>query len=160
MPYQINGPTLDWTNDAGLFTRFTLWKQKRKLILDCQLENASDACKAKSVLQWSGDCGLEIFNSWCIKDTTDDNLQEYWCHWTAYCQPHANAQHAQFDLWHYSSQQTNPLKNTMQIYSTKVKLHFHKIGQQTSGILYHVMPLFLTFTIVTSCRNVFMKKPT
>ena len=26
----------------------------------------------------------------------------------------------------------------MQIYSTKVKLHFHKIGQHTSGILYHV----------------------
>ena len=55
---------------------------------------------------------------------------------------------------------TNPLKNTMQIYSTKVKLHFHKIGQQTSGILYHVMPLFLTFTIMTSCRSVFVKKPT
>ena len=54
---------------------------------------------------------------------------------------------------------TNPLKNTMQIYSTKVKLHFYKIGQQTSGILYHVMPLFLTFTIVISCRSVFMKKP-
>ena len=55
---------------------------------------------------------------------------------------------------------TNPLKNTMQIYSTKVKLHFHKIGQQTSGILYNVMPLFLTFTIMTSCRNVLVKKPT
>ena len=110
MPYQINGPTLEWTNDAGLFTRFTLWKQKCELILDCQLENASDARKAKSVLQWSGDRGLEIYNSWCIKDTTDDNLQEYWHCWTAYCQPHANAQHAQFDLWHNSSQQNKSIE--------------------------------------------------
>ena len=81
MTYQISGPTLDWTNDADLFTRFTLWKQKCELILDCELENASDACKAKFMLQWSGDCGLETYNSWCIKDTTDDNLHEYWCHW-------------------------------------------------------------------------------
>ena len=110
VPYQINGPTLDWTNDAGLFTRFTLWKQKCELILDCQFENASDACEAKSVLQWSADHGLEIYNSWCIKDTTDDNLQEYWHCWTAYCQPHANAQHAWFDLWHNSSQQNKSIE--------------------------------------------------
>ena len=76
-PFQINGPTLDWTNDTGLFTSFTLWKQKCVLILDSQHEHASNEQKAKSVLQWSGEHGLEIYNSWCIRDTADDNLQEY-----------------------------------------------------------------------------------
>ena len=59
VPFQINGPTLDWTHDAGLFTHFTLWKQKCELILDCQLKHASNKWKAKTVLQWSGDHGLE-----------------------------------------------------------------------------------------------------
>ena len=69
-----------------------LWKPKCELILNCQLEHASDQRKAKSVLQWSGDRGLKLYNSWRIKDTIDDNLAEYWRRWTAYCQPHANSQ--------------------------------------------------------------------
>ena len=110
VPFQINGPTLDWTNDTGLFTHLTLWKQKCELTLDYQLEHASNEWKDKSVLQWSGDHGLEMYNSWCIEDNANDNLQEYWHCWMAYCQPHDNAQQAQFDLWHNSKQNNKSIK--------------------------------------------------
>ena len=110
VPFQINGPTMDWTNDTGLFTHFTLLTQKCELILDCQLEHASNEWKAKSVFQWWGDHGLEIYNSWCIKDTANDSLQECWHHWTAYCTHHAIAQWVQFDLWHNSKQNNKSIK--------------------------------------------------
>ena len=74
--------------------------KKCELILYCQLEHTWNEWKATSVLQWSGDHGLEIYNSWCIKDTADDNLQEYWHHWMAYCKPHVNVQWVWFYLSH------------------------------------------------------------
>ena len=100
----IIGLEISWQNHNGLYSQFMLWKQKCKLILDCQLECASDWWKATSVLQWSGNCGLEIYNSWGITDTQHNNLKEYWRQLTAYYQPHANSQHVQFDLWHNSAQ--------------------------------------------------------
>ena len=66
----INGPSMGWNNNDGLCQYSTIWKQKCKLTLGCQLEYTSYSCKSKSVLQWSGDCALEIYKRWNIAGKT------------------------------------------------------------------------------------------
>ena len=81
--FNIITPEIYWDNDDQLFSHITLWQQKCQLIFDCQLGHASKQRKAVSIFLWSGNCRLEIYNSWCIKDVQQDNPEDYWQRWTA-----------------------------------------------------------------------------
>ena len=76
MPY-IEGPTVDWTVNDGLYNSFLKWRLKCKNILECELAMLPKARKCKKVVVWSGDCGLDQYISWNLSSeelTTKDCL--------------------------------------------------------------------------------------
>ena len=49
MPY-IEGPTMDWMVNDGLYNRFLKWNLKCENILECELVMLSESRKCKKVL--------------------------------------------------------------------------------------------------------------
>ena len=62
MPY-IEGQTMNWNVDDGLYNRFIKWKIRCENILDCELAMLSEARKCKTVIAWSGNFGLDQYIS-------------------------------------------------------------------------------------------------
>ena len=147
---------ISWRINDGLYSQFMLLKQKCKVILNCQLELASDWCKTKSVLQWSGNCGLEIYNSRDIKDTQHDILKEYWRQCTPYCQTHTNSQFVEFDLWHNST-----LKDTIEEHYAsilnKAQIAFQRHCLKRLNRHCNVMHSCSISRPTNCCRNVYVK---
>ena len=51
----IQGPQMDWTEDAELHKRYTDWRQEVQLILETYLSNVKDtSTKVKYVTLWAG----------------------------------------------------------------------------------------------------------
>ena len=51
----IQGPQMDWTEDAKLHKRYTDWRQEVQLILETYLSNVKDTnTKVKYVTLWAG----------------------------------------------------------------------------------------------------------
>ena len=73
----ITGPECNWTCDDGLYHWFQTWKIKCGFILNGDLESLAEECKCKTLLWWSGDTGLEQYQSWGIADK-DLTLQTIW----------------------------------------------------------------------------------
>ena len=59
----MEGPEMTWINTEALYQLFQTWKQRCVLILRAQLAHSTETQKVKSVLQWSGETGLEIFKT-------------------------------------------------------------------------------------------------
>ena len=73
----IKGPQMDWAINDGLYNWFKMWKTQCDFILRVELEALSEAHKSKTLLHWSGDKGLELYQSWGI-DNEDLTLQTIW----------------------------------------------------------------------------------
>ena len=58
MPY-IEGPTMDWTVNDGLYHRFLKWHFRCEKILECEFAILSERRKYKKVIAWSGDFGKD-----------------------------------------------------------------------------------------------------
>lgn len=63
-------PSMEWTNPGDLHKRFRVFKQKCNLIFDGPLKDESEDKKARLLLLWVGDKGLEIYNTatWANED--------------------------------------------------------------------------------------------
>ena len=55
----IQGPSMDWTMDDGLYSRFQTWKISCNLIMDSELCELSEVRKINTLLHWSGDFGIK-----------------------------------------------------------------------------------------------------
>ena len=93
----ISGPNLDWTMDDGLYNHFKTWNIKCQLILGAKLETCSKDQKCKTLLQWSGDKGLELYISWGIEDK-DLTLKTIWTKFEEHCKPQTNQLHSPYGL--------------------------------------------------------------
>ena len=71
-------PKMDWTPGPDLLTKFKRFRQKCELLLDGPLKSRDSTQKCKYVLLWSGDYGLDLFNTWALTDEQQKNLEEYW----------------------------------------------------------------------------------
>ena len=60
----IQGPSMDWTMDDGLYSCFQTWKISCNLILDSELCELSEVRKVNTLLCWSGDFGIKKLKSW------------------------------------------------------------------------------------------------
>ena len=60
----IQGPSMDWTMDDGLYSHFQTWKISCNLILDSELCELSEVRKVNTLLRWSGDFGIKKLKSW------------------------------------------------------------------------------------------------
>ena len=85
----ITGPDLNWTCDDGLYHQFQTWKIKCGFILNGELESLAEEHKCKTLLHWSGDTGLELYQSWGIANK-DLTLQNIWDKFEEHCKPQAN----------------------------------------------------------------------
>ena len=102
----------DWKYHGKMVTvysQFMLWKKVRLNIgLSVRKCKRSTKSKISTIMKWwswTGDLQQLEY-----KDTQCDNFKEYWRKWTAYCQPHANSQCVQFDIWRHSAQKDKLIK--------------------------------------------------
>lgn len=63
-----------WTGGPNLLTRF---RKKCELLFDGPLKSRQCTQKCKYVLLWSGDDGLDLFNTWALSSNQQKDLQEY-----------------------------------------------------------------------------------
>lgn len=56
-------PSMDWSTPGDIHKRFKIFKQKCSLIFDGPLLNKTEGQKARLLLLWAGDKGLEIYNT-------------------------------------------------------------------------------------------------
>jgi len=64
-------PSMDWSTPGDIHKRFKLFKQKCSLIFDGPLSNKTEGQKARLLLLWAGDKGLEIYNTGTWEDEKD-----------------------------------------------------------------------------------------
>ena len=81
---------MDWTPGPDLLTRFKRFRQKCELLLDGPLKSRDSTQKCKYVLLWSGDYGLDLFNTWALTEEQQKNLKEYWTRFEDHVKPQAN----------------------------------------------------------------------
>ena len=62
----IEGTQMDWAINDGLYNHFKTWKIQCDLILRVELETLSEAHKSKTLLCWSRDKGLQLYQTWGI----------------------------------------------------------------------------------------------
>ena len=99
MDMSTKGPSMDWSHDSNLSNRYKLWKQKCNLIFDTILCEKSEENKCKMLLCYSGDPGLELFNSWTLTTAEQKKLSNYWQNFETYVKPQANQIMAQYKLY-------------------------------------------------------------
>ena len=93
----VKGPKMDWTIGDALHSKFIQWKIICENMLDCELAILQESAKCKTVIQWSGDAGHDMYISWDLP-MDDVTLQAIWSSFEDFCKPQSNAVHAQFDL--------------------------------------------------------------
>ena len=83
-------PKMDWSPGPDLHTRFKRFRQKCELLLDGPLKSRDSTQKCKYVLLWSGDHGLDLFNTWALTTDQQKDLKEYWTRFEDHVKPQAN----------------------------------------------------------------------
>ena len=83
-------PKMDWHPGPDLPTRFKRFRHKCELLLDGPLKSRDSTQKCKYVLLWSGDHGLDLFNTWALTTNQQKDLKEYWARFEDHVKPQAN----------------------------------------------------------------------
>ena len=86
----MKGPEMDWTSNDGLYTRYKLWKQRCELLFKGPLIKIEEKVLCSYLLFWSGERGLELFNSWNLQQKDTEVLESYWNGFEAAVKPHSN----------------------------------------------------------------------
>ncbi len=96
VPY-IEGPSMDWSINDGLYNHFCTWKIACSLPLNSEYCGVSDTHKVNTLLRWSGDFGINKLKSW-QKEPEELTLDFIWTQFESYCKPQSNELRAQYDL--------------------------------------------------------------
>ena len=92
-------PTMDWSSPGDLHKRFKLFKQKCLLIFDGPLKEEDEDKKTRLLLLWSGDKGLEIYNTATWEDEDDQlKLNPVFGKFEQYTKPQSNQILARYQL--------------------------------------------------------------
>ena len=82
---------MDWLTPGDIHKRFKIFKQKCSLVFDGPLLNKSEGQKARLLLLWAGDKGLEIYNTATWDDEADQfKLGPIFEKLEAYTKPQSN----------------------------------------------------------------------
>ncbi|CAH3039830.1 unnamed protein product [Porites evermanni] len=55
-----------------------MWKQRRELLFTGPMAKIDEEIKCKHLLYWSGEQGIEVFNSWDLSADDQKQLDNYW----------------------------------------------------------------------------------
>ena len=91
------GPSMDWSTDDNLYSRFKMWKQRCELLFTGPMVKI-DEVQCKHLLYWSGEHGMELFNSWDLSADDQKKLKNYWERFENYVKPHSNELIAAWEL--------------------------------------------------------------
>ena len=83
-------PKIDWTQGPDLVQRFRRFKQKCELLFEGPLKPRTDEQKCKYLLLWTGDYGLDLFNTWNLSEEQQKHLHEYWTRLEEHVKPQSN----------------------------------------------------------------------
>ena len=84
-------PSMDWSTPGDIHKRYKLFMQKCSLIFDGPLSNKPEGQKARLLLLWAGDKGLEIYNTARWEDEGDKfKLKPIFEKCEAYTRPQSN----------------------------------------------------------------------
>ena len=81
---------MDWSVGEGLYNRFKLWKQQCELLFSGPLVKLEEPIQCKYLLYWSGERGLELFNSWDLSEDEQKILRNYFDRFENFVKPHSN----------------------------------------------------------------------
>ena len=121
----IQGPSMDWNMDDGLYSRFQTWKISCNLILDSELCELSEVRKVNTLLRWSGDFGIKKLKSW-QKQPSQLTLDFIWDEYESYCKPQSNELRARYDVLKKLTQGSLPADDWM----TKLQSQLHLCNYQ------------------------------
>ena len=131
MPY-IEGPTMDWTLNDGLYNRFLMWRLKYEIILECEFAMLPEARKCKKVVAWSNDYGLDQYIAWNLS-SEELTLEVIWQKFEEFYKPQAIKLRARFDLLTSFQEGDRSVDEWYNAEETKVALA--KCPQETAQIL-------------------------
>ena len=89
---------MDWSTDDNLYSRFKMWKQRCELLFTGPMAKMEEEIQCKHLLYWSGEHGIELFNSWGLSADDQKKLQNYWGKFENYVKPHSNELIAAWEL--------------------------------------------------------------
>ena len=121
----IQGPSMDWNMDDGLYSHFQTWKISCNLILDSELCELSEVRKVNTLLRWSGDFGIKKLKSW-QKEPSQLTLDFIWDEYESYCKPQSNELRARYDILKKLTQGSLPADDWM----TKLQSQLHLCNYQ------------------------------
>ena len=82
---------MDWSTPGDIHKQYKLFMQKCSLIFDGPLSNKPEGQKARLLLLWAGDKGLEIYNTARWEDEADKfKLKPIFEKFKAYTKPQSN----------------------------------------------------------------------
>lgn len=97
----LKGPVMEWSTNEGLYSRFKLWKQQCELLFTGPLVKIDEAILCKYLLYWSGERGIELFNSWDLSDGDAKVLKSYWEGFENAVKPHSNELMSAWELHNF-----------------------------------------------------------
>ena len=90
---------MDWSVGEGLYNRFKLWKQQCELLFSGPLVKLKEPIQCKYLLYWSGERGLELFNSWDLSEDEQKVLRNYFDRFENFVKRHSNELIAAWELY-------------------------------------------------------------
>ena len=85
-----HGPTMDWTQDSGLYSQVLDWKEECTLILEGPLKKKSAEEKAKYLRLWAGSIGRKHINSQKPSEANLKKPSHLFDRIEEYCKPKSN----------------------------------------------------------------------
>ena len=132
MPY-IEGPTMDWTANDGLYHRFLRLKLKYENTLDCELAMLPESKNFKKVIALHGDFGVDQYVSWYLP-ADEHNLDTLWSKYEDFCKSQANEMRARFNLFTNFCQGNGFVDEWY--YAVQAQVCLAKYPQETLNILH------------------------
>ncbi|EDO26620.1 predicted protein, partial [Nematostella vectensis] len=83
-------PKIDWTKSLDIEMKFKRFRQKCELLFDGPLKQRSEEQKCRYLLFWTGDYGLDLFNTWNLSTEQANKLAEYWKRFEEHVKPQSN----------------------------------------------------------------------
>ena len=88
--FMDKGPSMTGTWTKNLCSQFKMWKQRCKLLFTGLMAKIDEEIKCKHLLYWSGEQGIELFNSCDLSADEQKKLDNYGERFQHFVKPHSN----------------------------------------------------------------------
>ena len=83
-------PKIDWTPGPDLTQRLERFRQKCELLFEGPLKARTNEQRCKYLLLWTGDYGLDLYNTWNLNADQTKDINEYWQRFEEHVKPQSN----------------------------------------------------------------------